>query len=81
MSSALARCLNEEAFDLDHRPRDLERLQRVSVPRGRRAKSERLLARLGVLRCGTCDARMSVGTSQGRYALYRCPPVGHARSG
>ena len=58
---------------------DLEtwrRLQRVVVPRGRRAKSERLLARLGVLRCGTCDSRMVVGTSQGQYALYRCPPVG-----
>ena len=27
-------------------------------PRGRRAKSERLLARLGVLRCATCGARM-----------------------
>lgn len=53
-----------------------QRLQRVSVSRGRRAKSERLLARLGVLRCGTCDARMVVGTSQNKYALYRCPPVG-----
>jgi site-specific DNA recombinase len=58
---------------------DLEtftRLQRVSVPRGRRAKSERMLARLGVLRCGTCGSRMVVGTSQGQYPLYRCPPVG-----
>jgi site-specific DNA recombinase len=53
-----------------------QRLQRVSAPRGRRAKSERLLARLGVLRCGTCGARMVVGSSQGEYALYRCPPVG-----
>jgi hypothetical protein len=49
--------------------------QRVS--RGRRAKSERLLARLGVLRCGTCGARMIVGTAHhGRYFLYRCPPTG-----
>jgi hypothetical protein len=38
-------------------------VQRVSVPRGRRARSDRLLARLGVLRCGTCGARMVVGTS------------------
>lgn len=68
--------LNEEAFDPIIDLETWQRLQRVSVPRGRRAKSERLLARLGVLRCGTCDARMSVGTSQGRYALYRCPPVG-----
>jgi site-specific DNA recombinase len=53
-----------------------QRAQRVSVPRGRRPKSERMLARLGVLRCGTCGARMVVGTSQGRWAFYRCPPIG-----
>jgi DNA invertase Pin-like site-specific DNA recombinase len=52
------------------------RVQRVIAPRGRRAKSERLLARLGVLRCATCGARMVVGSSNhGRYALYKCPPV------
>ncbi len=52
-------------------------VQRVSVPRGRRANSNRLLARLGVLRCGTCDARMVVGTSnQSQYYIYRCPPNG-----
>jgi site-specific DNA recombinase len=39
------------------------RVQRAKVSRGRRAKSDRLLARLGVLRCGTCGARMVVGTS------------------
>jgi hypothetical protein len=54
-----------------------ERVQRRAVSRGRRAKSERLLARLGVLRCGTCGARMVVGTANhGGYSLYRCPPVG-----
>jgi hypothetical protein len=53
------------------------RVQRVKVTRGRRAKSDRLLARLGVLRCGTCGARMVVGTAHnGEYALYRCPPTG-----
>jgi site-specific DNA recombinase len=53
------------------------RVQRMRSPRGRRAKSERLLARLGVLRCGTCGARMVVGSSNyGAYGLYRCPPVG-----
>ena len=31
-----------------------ERVARRTVSRGRQAKSERLLARLGVLRCGTC---------------------------
>lgn len=47
-------------------------------PRGARAKSERLLARLGVLRCGTCGSRMVVGSSHhGRYPIYRCPPTGN----
>lgn len=54
-----------------------ERAQRMSVPRGRRATSDRLLARLGVLRCGTCGSRMVVGTAKNReYPIYRCPPVG-----
>lgn len=47
--------------------------------RGPRPRSDRLLARLGVLRCGSCGARMVVGvqTSRGRrYPFYRCPPVG-----
>lgn len=57
------------------------RVQRMEVPRGRRPKSERLLARLGVLRCGTCGSRMVVGfrtdTKYGRrYDFYRCPPIG-----
>ena len=52
-------------------------VQRATVSRGRRAKSERLLARLGVLRCGTCDARMVVGTAnRSSYWIYRCPPTG-----
>ena len=67
---------NDRAFDQVIDPETWQRLQRVSVPRGRRAKSERLLARLGVLRCGSCGSRMVVGTSQGKYGLYRCPPVG-----
>jgi DNA invertase Pin-like site-specific DNA recombinase len=54
-----------------------ERVQKVSAPRGRRAKSERLLARLGILRCGTCGAKMVVGTANNQgYHLYRCPPTG-----
>src|SRR5207247_1510642 len=53
------------------------RAQRVRAQRGRRSKSERLLARLGVLRCASCDARMVVGTSHNsQYFLYRCPPNG-----
>ena len=53
------------------------RVQRMKSPRGRRAKSERLLARLGVLRCATCGSRMVVGTAnRSAYYLYRCPPNG-----
>jgi site-specific DNA recombinase len=71
--------LNEDAFPSVIDAETWQRLQRVAVPRGRRAKSERLLARLGVLRCGTCGARMVIGSqTQGakRYQFYRCPPVG-----
>jgi site-specific DNA recombinase len=68
--------VNEHAFPAIVDAETWQRLQRVSLPRGRRAKSDRLLARLGVLRCGTCGARMVVGTSQGRWGLYRCPPIG-----
>lgn len=55
-----------------------KRVQAVKVERGPRASSDRLLARLGVLRCGTCNGRMSVGTQtqNGRsYAFYRCSPT------
>lgn len=53
------------------------RAQQAIIPRGRRPRSERLLARLGVLVCGTCGARMVVGTAHnGGYHLYRCPPTG-----
>lgn len=56
-----------------------QKVQRMRSPRGRRAKSERLLARLGVLRCGTCGSRMVVGSQVQRgkrYYDYRCPPIG-----
>lgn len=56
------------------------RVQRQIVSRGRRPKSELLLARLGVLRCATCGARMVAGSQTKpngkRYPDYRCPPVG-----
>jgi site-specific DNA recombinase len=51
------------------------RAQAVRVPRGRKPKSDRLLARLGVLRCATCNARMSVGSAGPTYPVYRCPPT------
>jgi hypothetical protein len=44
-----------------------ERVQRRTVSRGRQAKSERLLARLGVLRCGTCESRMVINSYSGNY--------------
>jgi site-specific DNA recombinase len=47
-----------------------ERVQRRTISRGRQAKSERLLARLGVLRCGTCGSplRTSEQTHHARVA-------------
>jgi hypothetical protein len=54
------------------------RIQNVRIPSGRRAKSERLLARLGILRCASCGSRMIVGTQRqhGRsYPFYRCGRV------
>jgi site-specific DNA recombinase len=56
-----------------------QRVQRMSLPRGRRPKSDRLLARLGILRCGTCGARMVIGSTVQngkRHYFYRCPPIG-----
>lgn len=55
-------------------------VQRMRLPRGRRPKSERLLARLGVLRCATCGARLVTGTTVQRrrrkpYTFYRCNPT------
>jgi Recombinase zinc beta ribbon domain/Recombinase len=44
-----------------------ERVQRRTVSRGRQAKSERLLARLGVLRCGSCGSRMVINSDSGSY--------------
>jgi DNA invertase Pin-like site-specific DNA recombinase len=56
-------------------PALFDAVQRARAPRGRRAKSERLLARLGVLRCGTCGGPMAVThTTDGR-ANYRCNPI------
>lgn len=51
------------------------RVQRMTIPRGPKPKSERLLARLGVLRCGSCGARLSSMKlpKQDDYPIYRCP--------
>ena len=50
------------------------RVQQMKVPRGPQPKSDRLLARLKVLRCGSCHTPL--GTMklprQGDYPIYRC---------
>ena len=57
---------------------EYRRLESAKATRGRYARSERLLARLGVLLCETCDSRMTVdnakrGGADGKvYAYYRC---------
>jgi hypothetical protein len=50
------------------------RVQRLKVPRGPKPRSDRLLARLGVLRCASCGGRMSAGTMSqgGGYGVYVC---------
>jgi DNA invertase Pin-like site-specific DNA recombinase len=56
-----------------------ERVQAMRIPRGRRPKSTRILARLEILRCGSCGARLVVGTRKEgdrTYSNYRCPQVG-----
>ena len=50
------------------RDRDLfDRVQRMKVSRGRQAKSQRLLSRLKVLRCGTCGSLMVINSYTGNY--------------
>lgn len=57
-------------------PEEFRRASAAASPRGRMGKSDRLLARLGILRCATCDARMTVGTSNyGKTPVYRCKNV------
>jgi site-specific DNA recombinase len=59
---------NTQAHEVIVKDRGLfERVQRRTVSRGRQAKSERLLARLGVLRCGTCGSRMVINSDSGSY--------------
>lgn len=52
-----------------------EAAQRMVVSKGRKSQSDRLLARLGIVVCASCGARMSVGhsyTGGRRYPFYRC---------
>jgi DNA invertase Pin-like site-specific DNA recombinase len=50
-------------------------VQHMVIPRGPRPGSDRLLARLGVLRCGSCGARLGSMKlpRQNDYPIYRCP--------
>jgi site-specific DNA recombinase len=52
-----------------------QRVQRRLVTRGRKAKSDHLLARVRVLRCGTCGGLLNVANSSSRYPVYRCSPL------
>jgi site-specific DNA recombinase len=56
-----------------------QKVQKMRSVRGRRAKSGRLLSRLGILRCATCGGRMVVASQDQhgkRYYMYRCSPLG-----
>jgi len=57
-----------------------EDVQRRVISRGRRAKSDRLLARQHVLRCACCGSLMTVTSTgtQSNYPGYRCPPANAA---
>ena len=69
--------VNESAHEPIVEAETWSKVQAIRVPRGRRLTSERLLARLGVLRCAACGSRMVVGTgSRDKYPVYRCPPNG-----
>ena len=48
------------------------RCQELVTKRGARPKSDRLLARLGVLRCSECGGSMNVHGSAGPNQVYRC---------
>jgi site-specific DNA recombinase len=54
------------------------RVQAVRRPRGGGARSDRLLARLDILRCASCGGRMTASTQTQRgqaYPYYRCGKV------
>lgn len=66
---------NLEAHEAIVDPATWARAQRAKAPPGRPAKSPRLLARLGVLRCGSCGSRLVVASRASggkRWPSYRC---------
>jgi DNA invertase Pin-like site-specific DNA recombinase len=50
-----------------------DRVQAMVAPRGPRGASERLLARLGIMRCARCNGKMTVNRTRGVSWSYRCP--------
>jgi DNA invertase Pin-like site-specific DNA recombinase len=50
-----------------------QRAQRVVITRGRRSESERLLARMRLLRCSTCGGGLTMSTGyRNQYPVYKC---------
>jgi DNA invertase Pin-like site-specific DNA recombinase len=60
-------------------PADIwRRVQKCEAKRGPRPKSERLLARLGILRCASCGTKLTTSgrtTAKKSYPNYRCPSM------
>lgn len=68
--------VNEHAFEPIIEKELFNAVQLVVQERGPKTKSDRILARLGVLRCAICGTRLTVGTQtqNGRkYPFYKCP--------
>jgi DNA invertase Pin-like site-specific DNA recombinase len=70
---------NLEAHDAIVSKDLFDRVQRKTLPGGRQARSEHLLARQGILRCGTCGSKMSLGHTMGGWPFYRCGGYGCTR--
>jgi site-specific DNA recombinase len=70
---------NLEAHDAIVSKDLFDRVQRKTLPGGRQARSEHLLARQGILRCGTCGSKMSLGHTMGGWPFYRCSGYGCKR--
>jgi DNA invertase Pin-like site-specific DNA recombinase len=67
---------NLKAHDPIVTPELFAQVQRKTLPGGRQARSDHLLARQGILRCGTCGAKMSLGHTMHGWAFYRCGGYG-----
>jgi site-specific DNA recombinase len=63
---------NEQAHEPLVDAETFRRCRKLHGRAGRKAKSQELLARLGVLRCSTCGSAMAVNTTRERYRTYRC---------